>query len=298
MKNKIYTVSVGIPAHNESGNIKRLLGSLLTQNEEGFILKEIIVISDGSNDGTDQIVANINSKKIRLIIEKERKGKSSRLNQIFKIFRGDILFTLDADILITDKNLFSSILKKSKLNKDALISIRTEPIRGKNFIEKCLHYNTLLKNEYLKNSNSGNTYLGFHGEFMGYWGDFAKTITLNTSLVNDDTYLYFFTKKLGYRPKYISDVNIYYRAPSTFEDYLQQSSRFQSSRKELQKYFANDLKKEYQFPIMLITTSLKYFISNPILFSGYLFFHILARLKKRRDIKSPWKIAFSTKHYD
>jgi len=53
---KLITVSIGIPAYNEEANIGKLLSSLIKQKEAGFIIKEIIVVSDQSTDKTDEIV--------------------------------------------------------------------------------------------------------------------------------------------------------------------------------------------------------------------------------------------------
>ena len=50
--NKKLTVSVGIPAYDEEANIKSLLEAILQQRQENFILKSIIVVSDGSTDRT------------------------------------------------------------------------------------------------------------------------------------------------------------------------------------------------------------------------------------------------------
>ena len=41
-------ISVGIPAYNEEQSINHLVKSLLTQIEDGFELKEIIILSDES----------------------------------------------------------------------------------------------------------------------------------------------------------------------------------------------------------------------------------------------------------
>ena len=80
--NKPVTISVGIPAYNEAKSIKRVLTSLLAQKEDGFILKEIIVISDGSTDSMAQKVREIKDKRITFIDDKSRRGKSARLDQM------------------------------------------------------------------------------------------------------------------------------------------------------------------------------------------------------------------------
>ena len=57
-------VSVGIMAFNEEGNISRLLEALLNQDIEEIRIKEVIVVSDGSTDKTDEIIARFMKKVI------------------------------------------------------------------------------------------------------------------------------------------------------------------------------------------------------------------------------------------
>jgi len=53
---KELAISVGITAHNEAGNIGRLLDRLTYQNLKTVTISEIIVVSSGSIDQTDNIV--------------------------------------------------------------------------------------------------------------------------------------------------------------------------------------------------------------------------------------------------
>ena len=51
-------ISVGIMAFNEEKNIGRLLKAILSQKLNQIKITEIIVVSDGSTDKTDEIVKN------------------------------------------------------------------------------------------------------------------------------------------------------------------------------------------------------------------------------------------------
>src|SRR3989344_2939682 len=138
--NKKFTVTVGIPAHNEEANIKKLLDSILSQKRDNFELEKIIVISDGSADSTEKKVLEINSDKIKLIADGERLGKPTRINQIFREANSDIVVIFDADIklendLVLD-NLIKPFLNDSEL---MLVSGKSEPLPPVNFVQKVVY---------------------------------------------------------------------------------------------------------------------------------------------------------------
>src|SRR5947209_6505819 len=111
------TISVGIPAHNEESSIRNVLQSILDQQENNFVLKEVIVISDGSTDKTVEKAKAISDRRITIIDDKKRKGKSARLNQICTKCTGDILILCDADIIIDNNKLFSIIIDQIDITK-------------------------------------------------------------------------------------------------------------------------------------------------------------------------------------
>ena len=66
-------LSIIIPVYNESKTIEELLNRVL--NIE--INKEIIVVDDASNDGTDKLLLKYENKINRLIIHKKNLGKGA-----------------------------------------------------------------------------------------------------------------------------------------------------------------------------------------------------------------------------
>src|SRR5690242_10839999 len=96
---KKLSVSVGIPAYNEEANIKALLLSILSQKGNNFTLKEIIVVSDCSNDNTVAEVKNVKSKKIILIQNRKRSGAAIGQNKIVDFFSGEVLVIFNADVI-------------------------------------------------------------------------------------------------------------------------------------------------------------------------------------------------------
>ena len=92
------SVTVLIPAYNEAQNIAATIQNKLEQDYPSDRL-EIIVISDGSTDGTDDIVREFSSRNVRLIRREQREGKAAALNEAVRYASGEILVFSDANSL-------------------------------------------------------------------------------------------------------------------------------------------------------------------------------------------------------
>jgi len=93
-------VTVLIPAYNEMQHIAATIQNKLEQDYPRDRL-EIIVVSDGSTDGTDDIVSEFSSYNVRLIRREERQGKAAGLNEGVRSARGEILVFSDANSLFS-----------------------------------------------------------------------------------------------------------------------------------------------------------------------------------------------------
>lgn len=91
-------VSLLVSAHNERHVIAEKLRNALSSRYPAGLL-EIIVISDCSGDGTDEIVHQFASQGIRLVRQMERLGKSAGLNLGVAQSHGDILVFSDANAM-------------------------------------------------------------------------------------------------------------------------------------------------------------------------------------------------------
>ena len=124
----------------------------------------------------------------------------------------------------------------------------------------------------------------------------AKHLLLHESIYNNDAYMYFQAKKEGFLPRYIKTHHINYRSPSSLSDHIKQSSRFQNSAIELQRFFTDNLSSEYSIPkTLLIPLLIKNFLINPIYFFGYIGIFLRAKFAKPQNLKRAWNIAVSTK---
>lgn len=91
-------LSVVIAAYNEAGTIKAKIASTLAQRYPRDCL-EVIVVSDGSTDGTDDVVRRYPDSRIVLIRQEPRAGKSVALNRGVAAATGEILIFTDANAL-------------------------------------------------------------------------------------------------------------------------------------------------------------------------------------------------------
>jgi glycosyltransferase involved in cell wall biosynthesis len=76
MPGKIEHVSVLMPAYNSAAYIKQSVRSILEQTFRNF---ELIIIDDGSTDGTEKIISDLKDDRIRYF-KIEHKGTSAALN--------------------------------------------------------------------------------------------------------------------------------------------------------------------------------------------------------------------------
>ena len=90
------TVSVLIPAYNEAEAIARTLEAVLTQDYPKDCL-QVLVVSDCSDDGTDEIVRSFSARGVELLRQPERGGKALGLNAAMRHARGDIVIFCDAN---------------------------------------------------------------------------------------------------------------------------------------------------------------------------------------------------------
>jgi glycosyltransferase involved in cell wall biosynthesis len=90
------TVSILIPAYNEADAIGRTVENKLAQDYPRDKL-QIIVVSDCSTDGTDDIVRGFASRGVQLIRRAERQGKAAGLNEAVRSATGEILVFSDAN---------------------------------------------------------------------------------------------------------------------------------------------------------------------------------------------------------
>lgn len=90
----IPTLSVVMPTFDAAEYIERSLESVLSQSFEDF---ELIIIDDGSTDGTIELIEERNDERIRLIEREDESGITSALNRGIEESSGKYIARHDAD---------------------------------------------------------------------------------------------------------------------------------------------------------------------------------------------------------
>jgi len=223
-------ITIGIPAYNEEGSIKRLIRDLLSQIDSGVV--EIIVNSSGSTDGTAKEVLEAakvkgrQSCEVKLIDGKQRLGKAAAMDEILCKSTGDIVVFVDAD---------------TKLGKQCINHLAGPLLKGKdvgvvsgNVLPLC--------------SNKRDTWFSFMSEFQrelhhqlcmrltnqnkpvkvnGTFFAMRKGVVgrLPHDVVSDDEYISCHAQNLGYNIAYVSEAKVYTMDPTNIRDYISKRRR-------------------------------------------------------------------------
>lgn len=89
-------LSIVIPAYNEEKTIAEII-SRVNKVEVG-LEKEIIVVDDGSTDGTAELLKQLANEKLKVIFHEKNAGKGAALQTGFSRATGDIVLVQDADL--------------------------------------------------------------------------------------------------------------------------------------------------------------------------------------------------------
>ncbi len=94
-------LSIVVPVYNEDRSLEAVIRKVIAQPLPGKLEKELILVNDGSNDCTWQIMQSLPAKfpsvKFQLINKVVNEGKGAALHDGFAQATGDIVIIQDAD---------------------------------------------------------------------------------------------------------------------------------------------------------------------------------------------------------
>ncbi|MCZ7393671.1 MAG: glycosyltransferase [Candidatus Methanoperedens sp.] len=217
-------VSIIVPSYNEEKVIKRRIENLLCLNypKDKY---EVIVVDSGSKDRTVELVENIitqdSDPPLKLIREKERKGKSSAINLSKNHAKGNIVLITDANSLF-DKNVLMEMMPHFKNPDVGAVSGRyivSNP--NKTLTSSEMFYweieDIIMKGESLLDSIS--TVIGTISAWRKDLMDF------NSLTISEDLDMTIQVRRKGYKIKYEPLASVYEPAATTYEDQIKQRKR-------------------------------------------------------------------------
>lgn len=112
-------ISIIIPVYNACKLLNRCISSIVSQTYSDI---EIILVDDGSSDGSDELCDILASKDCRIkVLHKKNGGVSSARNEGLKIAKGEYILLLDSDDAL-EPNTCEELLKlQRKKNVDCII---------------------------------------------------------------------------------------------------------------------------------------------------------------------------------
>ena len=119
-------LSVVLPVYNEEESLDPLYGALYAVLDELGKPCEIIIVDDGSSDGSPEVMERLRKKdpRIRIIRHRTNGGLSAAMGTGFRTARGGIVATMDADLQNDPRDL--PLLLEKLEDADAVVGWRHE----------------------------------------------------------------------------------------------------------------------------------------------------------------------------
>lgn len=98
--NEQVDVSIVVPIYNEEENVRELYHELSSVLDNHLQTYEVILINDGSTDGTTELIREISSHDPHVVVINFRRnfGQTAAMSAGFDYSRGDIVITMDGDL--------------------------------------------------------------------------------------------------------------------------------------------------------------------------------------------------------
>jgi len=105
-------LSIIIPVYNEIKTIEKLINKIFKLK----IKKQVIVVDDGSSDGTEILLKKYKKKIDELLIHKRNLGKGAAIKSAQKFVKGKYVAIQDADLEYDPKDLLRIVSEMEKKN--------------------------------------------------------------------------------------------------------------------------------------------------------------------------------------
>lgn len=287
--------SIGICAYNEEKNIGKILQALLNQKLKTVKISKIVVVASGCTDKTEKIVRDFQKKYpiVKLIQEKERRGKVSAINLFLKSTKDEILVLISADT-IPQKDAIEKLVTPFLDPKIGMTGGHPIPINKKDSLvgyavnlQWELHHLISLKAPKM-------------GEMVAFRRVFKQ---IDPKSAVDEASMEVIIAAQGYQIKYIPQAIVYNKGPETIHDFLRQRRRIYAGHLSLsKKYNYNVSTMDPIFILQLLPLVIDFRPRFILYLFGTIFLEVIGRIFGWLDFylikrdHSKWKVARSSKN--
>ena len=209
--------SMGIMAYNEEANIGRLLQAVISQRTAKVTLTEIVVVASGCTDRTESIVQDwvTRDQRIRLVVQPQREGKASAINQFLPQAREKIVVLCSADLL-PEADAIEELVAPFADPAVGLTTARPAPVNDPGtFMGFAAHLLWNLHHQINLRSFKAGEMIAFRKIF--------ERIPYHTSV--DEASIEPVIRGQGYEARYVPTAVVHNKGPITVDDFLRQRRR-------------------------------------------------------------------------
>jgi cellulose synthase/poly-beta-1,6-N-acetylglucosamine synthase-like glycosyltransferase len=284
-------------ACNEEANIALLLQEILAQEVTHGELIEIIVVSSGCTDRTEQIVFDLMPRdgRIRLLTQRKREGKASAINFFLTEAAGDILILESGDTL-PEHGTFDKLIAPFADPLVGMTGGRPVPVNDpSSFMGHVVHMMWRMHHAVALSSPKLGEVIAFR--------NFVKQIPGDTA--TDEASIEAIVTRAGFKLVYVPGAIVRNKGPETVSEFILQRRRIAAGHYYLQKNETYSVSTSS--PLKILSVFVKELLLNPsrIFWSlGMVVLEVVGRVLGFYDArirgKNPfiWDIAPSTKRLE
>jgi cellulose synthase/poly-beta-1,6-N-acetylglucosamine synthase-like glycosyltransferase len=223
------TFSIVVPVKNEEKVIGRLLDALSKLNYP-VEKREIIIVEDGSTDGTLDICINYAKAHadVKILRKPSSNGKPSALNYGLKHAKGEIVAIFDADN-VPDANALMAVREYFEDPAVAAVQGKTLSLNSKeNMLTQFISYEEAVWCEaYLRGKDVLNLFVHLKGSCQFMRRDVLDKLEgFDEAVLSEDMEISARLTENNYKIRYASDVVAWQESPSNLKTLFKQRTRW------------------------------------------------------------------------
>ncbi len=224
-------VSVIVPAFNAAVTIRECLVSVISLDYPRDKL-EVIVVNDGSTDGTASIVAELmaDGKTSIRLVNQENLGKGAALNNAIKECKGEFFACLDSDSFVQPEALQRMLFVFEQNGEDlAIVTPAMKVFRPKKLLQKFQHVEYLIALLFNRILSHFDALYVAPGPFSLYRTSVVKRLGgFDEHNLTEDQEIGYRMQKFHYKLRHCFDAYVHTVSPDTIGQLFRQRSRWWS----------------------------------------------------------------------